>query len=690
MSPDLSPKTIERYSEWPYQPLESAKWHERLKQGEVSVLLPPSPALYWHSEALQEDPHFDGKALTTSIDSQKKYLEGFKQVEGAPYPPHLVPMPHTGLPAMLNGYLPDFELGGAAQDNPNEQLPPWVQRWFENPDLTLALTGLPPDRLFQAGQGKRPILEGRGWLWLRSPDEAIEVKNAFGFSQRDVLHIRYQQFHADGWPIYGGRVVAHCVFDDFRISASSSYFPLREDVSFEPRLSEEEAWDVAKFVFEHYEEVRFTSEPVISLVPYVESPQFITAYRDRFCLAYRFEAVSEAGDEAWRLFIDAESGLVLGPPEPLIAQANAYYLEDSVAARQPAPQPSIDPNQSLAQLELAIDPYCSGLETAGGTPLILANFHDAQGIPPPSQTEIEAANIAAHTLRTLAHFVGTCGVDSVQLESYGYSYDVWEDDGLGGSVLTTKQGVQAKPLKLIIGATGGNALQMGFVSAEQTNPKTIILQTPVAGQPLTVDGLPVHNPSLDPELICHEAAHAVMWLVNRLPFMESGSSVPCRQALLEGYATYFARSLAARGAGDGIANPAALWAGSVYRENEGWHDRWGVAGSQHGANADSLPGVNLYPAGANVGVGIYDLSMVWARALWDIRSLLAADPAWGPVQGPNMADHLALEGYVRCHGPIINFLIAASGMIDSARKTPALSSVLIAKMQAAFVNRHII
>ena len=242
MTPDFSPKTIERYSEWPYQPLESAKWYERLKQGEVSVLLPPSPALYWHSEALQEDPRFDGTALTTSIDSQRQYLERYRQIESAPYPPQLVPMPHTGMPAMLNGYLPDL-----GQFDAIEPLVAGVQRWLENTDnLALALTGLPPERLFQAGQGKQAILVGDGGFSLHSPDEAFQGENPPGVSRGDTLHVFYRQYHADGWPIYNGWVVAHCVSADPRVSASSSYFPLREDTAFELRLSEEEAWAVAR------------------------------------------------------------------------------------------------------------------------------------------------------------------------------------------------------------------------------------------------------------------------------------------------------------------------------------------------------------------------------------------------------------------------------------------------------------
>ena len=386
--------------------------------------------------------------------------------------------------------------------------------------------------------------------------------------------------------------------------------------------------------------------------------------------------MSSTRDEAWRLFIDAESGLVLGPPESLVAQANAYYFTDSAAASQPIP--TVDPLLPFDHLETALAPYYSGLETASGVRLNLATFPDAS--TPPSPTHIEAANIAVHTSRTLTQFMGACGVHADQFKQYGFSYTKRRANGARDTIA----GTQIQPLLLVVGITGGDTLQMGFVSDEQTNPKPINFQTLPMGQHFTVDGKPVHNPSLDPELICHEVTHTVMWLVDRLPFIENGNSVPCRQALLEGYATYFARSLAARGGG-----ATDLWAASVYRETDGWADRWGLAGSPPHANPDSLPGVNQYPAGANVGVGIYDLSMVWARALWDIRSLLAADPAWGPVQGPNMADRLALEGYIRCHGSIINFLIAANGMVDSTRKTPALSTQLITKMQAAFVNRRI-
>jgi hypothetical protein len=680
MSMNSDPHGVVELSGWP-DAAALIRWREEGPQlGEARVLLPPPPASYWHSTALQEDRHFDADARNRSVAFQRKYLEEFRQLERAPYPPHLVVMPHTGLPALLNDYLPDFAL---AEDR--DKLGELVQQWLAQESLDLALFGVSPDQLFQpAGPESRRRLEYRGALQLGFPEVGDKAQSrSDSVQQRDTLHFHYQQFYAGKWPVYGGRVVVHCGFGDPRVSVSSSYFPLREDKPFDPRLTDVEARDIAMQVLRRYVGDRFKKKPIIAMVPYAGSAQFITAYRDHFCLAYRFEVTNELGDEAWRVFVDAESGLVLGPPEQLTAQARAYYFGSSAAARQL--KQTFDPSLTLAQLKTGLDPYCSSLETVVGTVLDLTGFQDPPKLPPPVD-EFEAANIAFHAWRTLAHFMTACGVASLQLEAYGYAYEVWEEAGLMEEKVT-KTGTLSRPLRLVVGKADGDVLQMGFVSAEEINPKTIIFQTATEPPTFRVDGNLVHNPSLDPEVIAHELAHAIMWLVHRAPFVENGSSVPFRQALLEGYATYFARSLAARLANDAQDNPTALWAGSAYRAND-WQDRWGFARATQIVGADALADPNLYPASATTGVGVYDLSMVLARALWDIRKLIP-DNAWGGLSGPDLADRLALEGYTRCHGWITNFQIAAEGVLDSARQKN-LNSALIGQMTAAFQSRHIL
>jgi hypothetical protein len=481
MSMNSDPHGVVELSGWP-DAAALIRWREEGPQlGEARVLLPPPPASYWHSTALQEDRHFDADARNRSVAFQRKYLEEFRQLERAPYPPHLVVMPHTGLPALLNDYLPDFAL---AEDR--DKLGELVQQWLAQESLDLALFGVSPDQLFQpAGPESRRRLEYRGALQLGFPEVGDKAQSrSDSVQQRDTLHFHYQQFYAGKWPVYGGRVVVHCGFGDPRVSVSSSYFPLREDKPFDPRLTDVEARDIAMQVLRRYVGDRFKKKPIIAMVPYAGSAQFITAYRDHFCLAYRFEVTNELGDEAWRVFVDAESGLVLGPPEQLTAQARAYYFGSSAAARQL--KQTFDPSLTLAQLKTGLDPYCSSLETVVGTVLDLTGFQDPPKLPPPVD-EFEAANIAFHAWRTLAHFMTACGVASLQLEAYGYAYEVWEEAGLMEEKVT-KTGTLSRPLRLVVGKADGDVLQMGFVSAEEINPKTIIFQTATEPPTFRVDG----------------------------------------------------------------------------------------------------------------------------------------------------------------------------------------------------------
>jgi hypothetical protein len=63
---------------------------------------------------------------------------------------------------------------------------------------------------------------------------------------------------------------------------------------------------------------------------------------------------------------------------------------------------------------------------------------------------------------------------------------------------------------------------------------------------------------------------------------------------------------------------------------------------------------------------VYDVGMVWARALWAVRTALT-DILPG-AEGTDLADRLALEGYEYVHGWVVAFEAAAKGMIDAARK----------------------
>jgi hypothetical protein len=92
-------------------------------------------------------------------------------------------------------------------------------------------------------------------------------------------------------------------------------------------------------------------------------------------------------------------------------------------------------------------------------------------------------------------------------------------------------------------------------------------------------------------------AHALMWLLHRAPFDSRHDSVPFGRALLEGYANYLARSLAAR---SDPSPGAGQWARASYRDAN-WRQRWDVAvpavqsPSQPSQLAQSKIGLRLLP-----------------------------------------------------------------------------------------------
>ncbi|MCB0110385.1 MAG: hypothetical protein KDE53_30905, partial [Caldilineaceae bacterium] len=110
--------------------------------------------------------------------------------------------------------------------------------------------------------------------------------------------------------------------------------------------------------------------------------------------------------------------------------------------------------------------------------------------------------------------------------------------------------------------------------------------------------------------------------------------------------------------------------------------------------ADLLPAPNLLAEGQTdtTGLPVYDLGMVWARALWDVRTLLdnhSAEVAWGPLRGADLADRLALDAYFYAHGWVANFEQAAEGLIDSARQK-ALPAEIIDTLIDLFADRLIL
>jgi hypothetical protein len=204
-------------------------------------------------------------------------------------------------------------------------------------------------------------------------------------------------------------------------------------------------------------------------------------------------------------------------------------------------------------------------------------------------------------------------------------------------------------IRIQVGKPGPD-LEMGFNPAS-SDPKLITFQSD------TGNGLQsahvVREPAFDPEVIYHELTHALMFLLNPAPFDLQHTSVPFGRAINEGYAMYFARSLAARSDSD---HPDEHWARGAYSD---WGDEWALAHTGSGTG-DVLPAPNLYPNRKTDPkkdlLSIYAVGMIWARALWDIRQALG---------NPDLVDRAALNAFNYVPGYVPSFESAAEGFVDS-------------------------
>ncbi len=649
----------------------------------INVLVSKPPHHYWFDPSLQADPRFDIEARDNALTRWSEYLNYRKELAEPGYPLRAVRAPYNGLPVRLNDSL----LVRATTGELTEQVSN-MRAWLKAPYRMNALFGANLDLDSETPRaGEQPQIVQDALLWTHYPIVPIDRRAQRGEAGDRVppatAHVRFQQWHRGQWPVFGGHVTAHSEVGSIRCSVTSSYLPLRPRAEFATNMSSGDAHRLAEQTFEAYRRELPLDKGVVKLAPYAGREACILAFSGHFWLAYRFEWVNDAGNDAWRVFIDATNGIVLGRPERLVAQANTVFF--ATCADALVGIRASDASLSLGDLQAELRPLCGTIQGQNGASYDLSQFPDRPNgqVPAP---DFEAANVAYHTRQIVKHFTGPCGADPNRLINYDYT-DHEVQVGIFGPEVVDVLKTQAPPLQITVGAPTGTPIETGFNAAETCNPKAITFLTAKEPTGLSVNGLPVYNPALDPEVIRHEMTHAIMWLLNRSPFEQQSESVPFSDALLEGYATYFARSLAARHAQDSGANPEKLWGNASYRK-DAWGNEWGFARQSRVAGADVLPAPNLYPEDVTTGLPVYDLGMVWARVLWDIRGLLP-DNAWGGLTGPDLADHLALDGYYRCHGWTTNFEVAAEGMIDSAR-AKGVPANAVDSMIAAFVARGIL
>ncbi|MFQ5612442.1 MAG: hypothetical protein ACE5H9_09945 [Anaerolineae bacterium] len=673
---------------------------EARTEGTVSVVLPPPPSVYGVATLFEDDP----EANERSREALAAYRAEYKELDEFPYPLRLRRGRHAGLPVFLTGYLEEARLPDIPED-PEGVAADWL---FQNLRAG-ALFGTDPDEARQRLRTARVVRFRRG-------DDPADLS----------IKVRYQQWQAE-WPVFGGRADVHLTTGDPRAAVTSSYFPLPADLPLSPQIDEAQAISLARQALSGYfegagaaglywgvlrpwlngskatdvsgaswgsVETRVAEKQLYALAEFsrgydhifpeiervVESGQlpstqdellgllrpaaetwqqiqpgpwqekvvpvagsllFVLPFAGRYYLAYQVEFLSPGGDQAWRVFVDAGTGLILGRPESRLVNVLVHYptAADVLAGNNPEPIP-----MSGAQLEAAIGDFMAlkwHPEQGGGAVDLVAIEGKSSGAT--TQIDREAANVAFHAHKMYRYFIDTCGADPADF------------GGAGAPGLDVAVGQVGPALP-----NGTHQLVMGFNPAASLPRPLITFQTD-GGPGLTADDdgtdRLVFKPGDDPEVVYHELSHGLMYQVNDDPFDQQNASVPFGRALVEGYANYYARSVAAA-----LDSGSDLWGRAAYRQSV-WGEMWSLDRSQQVPGEDLLAPPNLYPHNKVEGTPVYRLGMVLARALWKVRKLL----------GPALADRLAFRAYDYLPGWLVNFELAAEGLINEARLEAGVS-----------------
>lgn len=609
--------------------------------------------------------------------------------ESPPYPYRIIIARPTGLPVFLRGFLDvPIPITDANDQRAIDIADQWV---FADRHVTV-LFGLTTEntrhrfKLAPAPLRVRPHIKSAD---LQTVDEVgkqvlerlEQERDEYAALLAPQAHVHFQQWH-DDWPLFGAQVVAHLTSNDGRASITSSYYPIDDAKKFEPVLTTPQAaFGLAFTALDEYVHSADYAEHIglplpdlekwlPNLAPYVGQERLILPFAGDYHLVYQVEMSSPDYEQVWRAFVDCEREIVLGQPEPIKLHAQYYNIASDVLA-----VPAI-----LQDLHLASNPCANFLDIGiyqAGVPINdgavdWANSNSANNGDKPS-VHFEAANIAVHGQRIFNYFV-QLGVDPADLEK----------------PVVDSNNISHPPLRARVAKPGLPQLDMGFYFGDTPQQHWITFQRDEsqddAGLP-ALAGKSVHRPSYDPEVIYHELTHALMWLMNRTAFDGCNGNVPFGRALLEGYANYFGRSLATLYEVAAQNNNVPLdqpWARAAYRTeptNAAWGDAWALARTKQVDGQDRLPVPNLYPNLAITGLPVYDVGMILARGLWDLRAYLPA----------SLLDRFALGAFDYLHGWIATFELVVEGLIDSAKHIAHFDTLAekVFQQRGIVANQHI-
>ncbi len=536
---------------------------------------------------------------------------------------------------------------------------------------------------------------------------------------RPMQHTRYQQWYSQeehAWPVWGGGIVLHTsvAHNQTRITASNAFYPTPAEPLQIPDqwISKEEAKRVAlqavtayqikpsarlglcRLWFQQTRRLRdvpnrrmtrlytgllaertpaqYTGimtgrdidlaalEKVTTEAPPDEawdiylapcpadevSWHWLVPFAGDYRIAYRVMCIAPDQTAAWQVFVDAQTAAILGRPVNLALHANIQYYKTSAEASRLT---LITLNQDESDLYTAVQPFLE--------------FFGAGGVA--------KANVAFHAAQLLAYIMQAPPVDPTQVA------------GIQGQFVNT---YNAHAALLPIHATltevaAGSPLDLAFVPRPGQQPHIHFPVVNPAGDTLkSIQGKAVRDPALDPEVIYHEFAHALTYAINPAPFEQlEAETAPFNRALLEGYATYLARSLGSSLEEAALDSPEP-WAAYAYAN---WGNSWHLHRPDQIAGEDLLPAPNLFPCNPQAisEITVYEVGMIWARALWDIRQI--------PEIVPEKLDQWALQAFAYVHGFSSSFEHVAEALLDCMEQQGCASDI-IDQAIACFARRGIL
>lgn len=552
-----------------------------------------------------------------------------------PFPYRLKLATATRLPAYLRGWLAQpLSAPPISSARLNEITRVWLDTpYADGQRVALALFGAAD------WQPSFPQAPQVSFSTLRVPPGDPRVGDQGAISR---FHLVYQQWFKD-FPVFGGQVAVHLTEGDPRVAASSAYLPIPPDLVWNIAVPQDKAIANARLALAHYTEGP-VSDPfppaswLAKVQPYLGRPIFVLPFAGHYRLAYELLFIAIDQVETWSVFVDAQTGEVLGRPGPVGHRAQVFDTSSDVQPPRFTPLP--------APYNAQVNPAATFMDV---------RYHDINGQfqnvdctqnpgPGLGTTEFAAINVAYH---------------SALLYDYLKNLAGRPNPGLMQPAQRVIAEVAESPIA---------ALRMGF------NPTTGVIsyQHDRAAQGLDVEGKKVFAPAHDPEVIYHETAHALTWLVNPNPYrhLKEMEIAPFARSLVEGYAIYLARSFGeSRAPGSGVA-----WAPAAYPSTPGqWGDQWALERAlpwQDGA--DRLAPPNLYPIASvpfDQFVRVYEVGMVMARALWALRGQAG-------VHRANEIDELAMDAFLKANGWVTSFEIIGEGLVE-ARQIQGLSPAAI-------------